>query len=61
MRPFAEWLRRKGRQYAGKWVALDETGQCIDSDAARLALQRRLRERGRLRGVVITLVPGETR
>lgn len=61
MRPFADWIRKHKYDYAGKWVALDEGGQLIDSDASRFALQRRLQEVGRLRGAVITLVPDESR
>jgi len=51
-----EWLKENGRNYSGKWVALNRMGELIDSDESRTELQRRLREKNQLSGASIAKV-----
>jgi hypothetical protein len=43
------WLREHSREYAGKWVAL-RNGVLLGADEDRIALHRRLEQRGELEG-----------
>jgi hypothetical protein len=51
------WLRTHGQHYVGLWVAIDSTGQLIDSDASRGFLVARLRSRDGPKGAALLRVP----